>query len=89
LWDKEAASVFSHKNLTDISLSLRACLSHITRRPPFPPMKNPIRNWCMDTARVKAARELDPTIGLVLCLEKYCPRYKPEYPYCILMTKRG
>jgi hypothetical protein len=48
-------------------------------------MKKPIRNWCMETSRVERAQELDPAIGLIPCLEKDCPRYKPEYPYCIQM----
>ncbi|MGB7788845.1 hypothetical protein [Methanoregula sp.] len=39
----------------------------------------------METARVERAQELDPAIGLIPCLETDCPRYKPEYPYCIQM----
>jgi hypothetical protein len=35
LWDKEAVRIFSHKNLTDISLSPPPCLSYILTRFPI------------------------------------------------------
>jgi hypothetical protein len=51
----------------------------------YPPVK--ILNWCSETNRVREARETDPTVGLVPCLEHDCPRFQPEYPYCILMQR--
>jgi hypothetical protein len=43
----------------------------------------------MEAGRVREAQEKDPKVGLAPCLEKDCPQFEPEYPYCILMMKVG